>query len=90
MQALIERTSKRQDTAARTRLGLEDDDGHAGLVKKIRRAETSEAAADDGYERVGIQLTRGDAAKGGCRERNRTRRLLKKSSAIQRAERKTS
>jgi hypothetical protein len=38
MQPFVERSSKSQDTAARTGLGFEDDDGRAGLLKEIGRA----------------------------------------------------
>jgi len=82
MQPVVERCPDRDDTPARTRAGFQHDDRHACLAKKIRGAQAGEARAHDDNWRIGLPRMRGDAANGGKGERNRTGRLLKKSSAI--------
>ena len=70
------------DTPARTCPGFQDDDRYAGLVKKISCAQASETGADDDNGGVGFERRRGDASNRCRGERNRSRGLLKKSSAI--------
>jgi hypothetical protein len=82
MQPLVKRHANGENTTARARAGFQDDDGCAGLVKKISRAQAGETGADDRNGLVGIGRTRGDASNDGRRERKRARRLLKKSSPI--------
>jgi hypothetical protein len=82
MQPVIERRPNGEDTPTRTRLGFQDDDPRAGLVKEISGAQACETGADDDYGLTGIERLRGDASNGGCGERNPTRDALKKSSAI--------
>jgi hypothetical protein len=82
MQPLIKGCPNSKDTAARTRLGFQNDDRCAGLVKKISGPQAGETGADDYNRLAGIERTRGDAANRRRGERKRSRGLLKKSSAI--------
>ena len=70
MQPLVKRRPNGEDATARARPGFQDDDGCAGLVKKIGGAQAGETGADDDHNGlVGVGRTRGDAANGGRGER---------------------
>jgi hypothetical protein len=56
--------------------------GGPSLVKKFSCAQTGETGADDYDGLVGIARARGNASNGSRGERQPTRHLLKKSSAI--------
>ena len=82
MQPVVERRPNGDDTTTRTSPGFQDDDRCPGLVKKISGTQSGETGADDDNGLVGIERLRGDASNGSRGERQSTRHLLKKPSAI--------
>jgi hypothetical protein len=82
MQPVVERCPNGEDTTARTCPGFQDNDRGPGLVKKFSCAQAGETGADDDNGLVGIERTRGNASNSSRGERQPTRHLLKKSSAI--------
>ena len=81
MQSMVEQCPNGEDATARRCPGFQNDDRHAGLVKKISGSQACETGADDHNGGVGIERMRGNAS-NRCRERKRSRGLLKKSSVI--------